>query len=199
MGYPITKEDIRRRVWQTLEEKNIASFPRPCIGRIPNFIGSDRASGMLIRILEFQKARCVFSAPDFVLQRAREIVLEDEKILAVALPNMVGFVEIVNPQDIRRSTTIKGFRRYGSTLKTEVDLFIQGSVAVDIKGNRLGKGKGYGDKEWAWLLKRGLLKDGCKVVTIVHDEQIVEDFSHLVGETDKKVDYILTPTRVINI
>jgi 5-formyltetrahydrofolate cyclo-ligase len=70
---------------------------------------------------------------------------------------------------------------------------------VDIEGNRLGKGKGYGDREWSWLQTRDLLTNGCKIVTIVHDKQIVKDFSYLVEETDKKVDYILTPTKIIDV
>ncbi len=31
-----TKDDIRQRLWERLERENIADFPRPCFGRIPN-------------------------------------------------------------------------------------------------------------------------------------------------------------------
>jgi len=199
MDYKDPKESIRQKIWRFLQEKNIATFPKPCFNRIPNFVGSWIASEKIKQIPEFNSSRCVFCAPDFVLKRIREIVLESNKILAVALPHMVEFLEISERGDINRATGIKGFKKYGVPLKTEVGLFVEGSVAVDKKGNRLGKGKGYGDKEWSYLLENNLLQGEVKVITLVHDEQIVEDFSNLMSETDKKVDYILTPTTIIKI
>ncbi len=191
------KEKIRRRVWQSLEEKGLADFPRPCFGRIPNFVDSGTASSRIKELAEFRAARCVFCAPDFVLKRIREIVLEDGKVLAVALPHMVGFAEISERKKIREATTIKGFRRFGRPLRSKVELFVQGSVAVDMLGNRLGKGRGYGDQEWAYLSDRGLISSDVKLITIVHEEQIVDDMMQLMGEHDKRVDYILTPSRII--
>lgn len=193
------KEAIRQKIWKLLEDEGLASFPRPCMGRIPNFVGSWQASEKIRELAEFKSSRAVFCAPDYVLKRIREIVLEDGKVLAVALPHMVGFLEIREREAIDRATTINGFKRYGKPLETKVDLFVQGSVAVDLAGNRLGKGRGYGDLEWKWLIDRKLTAPDTRVVTIVHDLQIVEDFSHLMGPTDKKVNYILTSTRIIKI
>lgn len=193
------KESIRQEIWRLLEEKNIAAFPRPCFDRIPNFIGSWVASERIKQIPEFNSSGCVFCAPDFVLKRVREIVLESNKILAVALPHMVEFLEISERRSVKEATGIKGFRKYGVPLETEVELFVEGSVAVDRKGNRLGKGRGYGDREWFYLLENNLLQPEVKVVTLIHDEQIVEDFSNLMTGGDKKVDYILTPTTIIKI
>jgi len=199
MNHKDAKELIRQKTWRFLEEKNIAAFPRPCFNRIPNFVGSWTASERIKQIPEFNSSRCVFCAPDFVLKRVREIVLESNKILTVALPHMVDFLEISERRYIKRATSIKGFREYGLPLKTKVELFVQGSVAVDRKGNRLGKGRGYGDREWFHLLDKSLIGPEVKVITIVHDEQVWEDFSKLATETDKKVDYILTPTTIIKI
>lgn len=192
-----TKEAIRERIWKLLETEGIASFPRPCSGRIPNFVGSNKASERLKGLPEFERAKCIFSAPDYVLKRVREIVLEEGKTLAVALPHMVGFLEIRERRAIDKATNIRGFKRYGVPLKTRVDLFVQGSVAVDRRGSRLGKGRGYGDREWGWLIEHGLMSPEAKVVTVVHDEQILDDFSRLMKLTDKRVDYILTPTSAI--
>lgn len=192
-----SKEEIRKKIWQILEEKNIADFPRPCFGRIPNFIGSRNASEKIKEIPEFKNARCVFSAPDFVLKRMREIVLEEGKILAVALPHMTDFVEITEKKKIAEATIIKGFKKFGKPLKTKIDFFVQGSVAVDKFGNRLGKGRGYGDKEWDYLLKKNLIFPGTKVITLVHRLQIFEDFSSLMDKNDKRVDYIITPEEII--
>jgi len=191
------KHEIRRKIWSSLEEKEITDFPRPCFGRIPNFKGARSVSDKIKRLSEFKKATCVFCAPDIVLKRIREIVLEEGKVLAVALPHIKDIVEIRERKDIRVATTIKGFAKYGKPLKTTIDLFVQGSVAVDRNGNRLGKGKGYGDKEYSILKERGLLQKDVKVVTIVHDLQIVDDMSNLMGQWDIKVDYILTNREII--
>jgi 5-formyltetrahydrofolate cyclo-ligase len=192
-----SKEEIRETIWRVLEQKGIADFPKPCYGRIPNFIGSKDVSEKIRLIPEFKDARCVFCAPDFVLKRIREIVLETHKVLAVALPHMTEFLQIAERRMIAQATSINGFKRFGAPLKTVVDLFVQGSVAVDRYGNRLGKGKGYGDKEWEYLISRNLLSPDTKVVTLVHECQILEDFSHLVSQADKKVDYIITQKGII--
>jgi 5-formyltetrahydrofolate cyclo-ligase len=182
------KEEIRKKIWDLLETRNITDFPRPCYSRIPNFKGSRTVSEKIKDLSEFRKAHCVFCAPDIVLRRIREIVLEEGKVLAVALPHIKDILEI---------REIKGFRTYGETLKTKIDLFVQGSVAVDRNGNRLGKGKGYGDKEYFILKERGLMNDNANVVTLVHHLQIVDDISHLMGRWDIQIDYILTDREVI--
>ncbi|MDW8102274.1 MAG: 5-formyltetrahydrofolate cyclo-ligase [Anaerolineae bacterium] len=185
------KEEIRRSIWDRLEREDIADFPRPCYGRIPNFKGSQQVPLWLLRVPEFKSARCVFCPPDFVLKSVRDLVLREGKILAAALPHMRGFVELRGEAD----TSIRGLARYGRPLKTPVDFIVQGSVAVDPYGNRLGKGTGYGDQEIAYLKGRGLLREGCKVATLVHDVQVVEDLSPFMEPHDVRVDYVLTPTR----
>ena len=192
----ITKAGIRQRVWETLERENIAAFPRPCFGRIPNFVGSEEATMHLLELDEFNQACCVFCAPDHVLKRARDLVLEQDKVLAVATPHMRSFLEI-HPEGKPISTNIKGLFEHGEPLVTPVDLIVQGSVAVDRFGNRLGKGKGYGDQEVAYLREEGLATPAIRVVTIVHEAQILDDLSHLMDENDIPIDYILTPSRVI--
>lgn len=191
------KHTIRRKVWTSLEEKDVVDFPRPCFGRIPNFKGARGISEKIKNLVEFKKAQCVFCAPDAVLKRIREIVLEEGKVLAVALPHIQDIVEIRETHNIHAATTIKGFKKYGTPLATTIDLFVQGSVAVDRNGNRLGKGKGYGDQEYFILKERGLLDEDVRVVTIVHDLQIVEEMSEVMGAWDIKVDYILTGKEII--
>jgi len=38
------KDQIRKQIWYLMEERNIARFPRPLHGRIPNFIGAEQAA-----------------------------------------------------------------------------------------------------------------------------------------------------------
>ncbi|MEO0115928.1 MAG: 5-formyltetrahydrofolate cyclo-ligase [candidate division WOR-3 bacterium] len=193
----MTKEEIRHKVWRFLEENDLVNFPRPCFGRIPNFKDAYLASQRLRSLPEFQTAKGIFSAPDGVLKEARRITLQAGKVLIVALPHMTDFLEIAGKEFQDKAITINGFRRYGKPPKTEVEIFLQGSVAVDLKGNRLGKGKGYGDKEYEILKAMGLIKKKPTVITIVHDCQVFEDFSYLKEPHDIRVDVILTPTRVI--
>ncbi|MDQ1304698.1 MAG: 5-formyltetrahydrofolate cyclo-ligase [Actinomycetota bacterium] len=55
-----------------------------------------------------------------------------------------------------------------------VDLVVCGSVAVDRRGARIGKGAGYSDLEVALLTEAGLLTVSTTIVTIVHALQVVE-------------------------
>ncbi len=193
-----SKQEVREFVWNILKEKGISRN----YGKIPNFFNSFKACEKLKLLKEFKDADVVFSAPDGVLRRAREIVLESEKELVVATPHMKEFRILKNiPRNsIKKACTIRGFFTYGKRFEfdREIDLFLTGCVAVDVKGNRVGKGSGYGDKEYALLRERGLIKD-CAVVAVCHDLQIFDDISHLCEEHDVRSDYILTPTRVIKI
>ncbi|MEW5761098.1 MAG: 5-formyltetrahydrofolate cyclo-ligase [Candidatus Thermoplasmatota archaeon] len=191
-----SKREIRKIVWDYMEKNNIVSFPRPCYGRIPNFLNSNIACERMVELEEFKNANCIFCAPDYVLKRAREIVLEYEKKLAVATPHMREFLEIKGKNT--EAVYIKGFKKFGKKLKTKVELIVQGSVAVDRLGNRIGKGKGYGDKEYWYLLENSLLNENAKVLTVVHDVQVFDELSIPFKEYDVKVDYILTPTKIIN-
>lgn len=58
------KQAIRERIWRLLEERNVALFPRPAYGRIPNFVGADRACELVVTLPEFIKARVVKINPD---------------------------------------------------------------------------------------------------------------------------------------
>jgi len=62
--------------------------------------------------------------------------------------------------------------------------------------NRIGKGKGYDDKEYLFLKDHDLLDENAKVITIIHETQIVNDFNDVMNVMDVKVHYILTPKRI---
>lgn len=77
----------------------------------------------------------------------------------------------------------------------EVDLVVAGSVAVSLDGGRIGKGEGYSEIEYAILREVGRLGAEVKIATTVHECQILQRFP--VEQHDVSIDYILTPTRVI--
>jgi len=182
-----------------MEHSRIAVFPLPCRGRIPNFIGAEAAAEKLRRLKEWKKAKAVFVNPDSPQRKVRENALKDGKILIMASPRLKrGFI-LINPADVKGkehfASTIKGAFQYGVEVQDfpKPDLIVQGSVAVDMHGHRLGKGHGYGDVEIK-TLKR--MFGVVPIITTVHDVQVVEDVPF--EEKDEKISVIVTPTRIIH-
>ncbi len=194
-----SKRQIREEVWKKIEK--FADFPFPVRGRIPNFKGSRKACEKVRELEEYKKAKAVFVAPDSPLLRLREVVLEDGKFLVAPKPHFRGIVVLKgNP----KNATITRMLKYGTEVSPEtlrdlvgkIDVFVQGCVAVDLNGNRIGKGTGYGDKEYHFLKRHGLFDDPLYVV-VCHEVQIYEDLSYLAEEHDVRCDVILTPERIL--
>ncbi|MDI6592089.1 MAG: 5-formyltetrahydrofolate cyclo-ligase [Patescibacteria group bacterium] len=82
------KKILREKIWKLLEEKEIARFPLPCQGRIPNFKGADKAAKLVTTLPEWKKAKIIFSNPDFAQQKVRELSLKEGKILIMATPKL---------------------------------------------------------------------------------------------------------------
>ena len=77
-----------------------------------------------------------------------------------------------------------------------IDLVVVGSVAVNAKGARLGKGAGYSDVELGLLVEAGLVTERTTVCTTVHELQALdEELPEL--PHDFRVDVIATPERII--
>ncbi|MEM2924621.1 MAG: 5-formyltetrahydrofolate cyclo-ligase [Methanocellales archaeon] len=197
------KEQIRNRIWSLMESSGIADFPLPVSGRIPNFKGALQASQRLRETEIWKKSKVVFSSPDYAQKYCREFALKDGKTLLMATPRLKEGYLILKPEDVKGrekfASTIKGAFKYGKNAVKlpKVDLVITGSVAVDIKGNRIGKGGGYGDREITQLKQEGCIDENTPIVTTVHDIQIIEDISELVEEHDVKITHIVTPTRIL--
>ncbi len=77
-----------------------------------------------------------------------------------------------------------------------VDLIVCGTVAVNRRGVRIGKGAGYSDIEVALLTEAGLIGPATVIVTTVHRLQVVAD-ELPETEHDFSVDLIVTPDEVI--
>jgi 5-formyltetrahydrofolate cyclo-ligase len=202
-GGGLTKKDIRMRVWRLMEERNIATFPRPVRGRIPNFVDAQKAAQNLRSLPEYKSAKVVFCNPDSPQRPVREMVLRDGKTLVMATPRLRRGFLLIEPSRlstvrIPETSTIHGAFRFGRPVESKdvkVDLFIAGSVAVSLTGGRLGKGTGYSDQEYVLLKNASALSPKTLAVTTVHDVQIVENIPS--QEWDVPVDVIVTPTRII--
>lgn len=200
------KQELRQAVWAYMEKNNLVTFPRPCYGRIPNFVGSSSATERLKSFAEWEKAKAVFSAPDSSLHPARCETLREGKILLVAAPKLTGFylLKDVLPEKAFEASSIKGFSKFGRSVKIDthlprIDLYLTGAVAVDKKGNRIGKGTGFGDREDEILSEAGLMDEKTPRVALVHEVQVFEDFSSLMDKNDKKVMIIVTPEGVYRV
>ncbi len=211
MNYNISslKKNIREKVWKILEEKGVALPPKPIRNRIPNFIGAKEAAENLFKLEIWKKARIVKSNPDSPQRWIREAALRDGKILLMATPRLKKGFLLLDPRILPRylfkaASTIKGAFQLGRIISLEelakigsIDLIVTGSVAVDTHGNRLGKGEGYAEIEYGVLAELGLVSENTPIATTVHDLQIVNYIP--TDPYDLKLDYIVTPTRVIKI
>ncbi|KAM4602754.1 methenyltetrahydrofolate synthase domain-containing protein [Polymixia lowei] len=203
-----TKWDIRQKVWDYIEENNLANFPRPVHNRIPNFKGAFSACSRVSELQAFTQTAEVKVDPDKPLERARLEVLQARKTLLVPTPRLrTGlFNKISPPQDASRQqlhvcSTSQGVKEFsepvGLDAEVKVELLVVGSVAVSEQGCRVGKGEGYADMEYGMMVSMGAVSESTVVVTVVHDCQIVDIPEELMESHDLTVDYILTPTRVI--
>ncbi|MEM2150480.1 MAG: 5-formyltetrahydrofolate cyclo-ligase [Candidatus Bathyarchaeia archaeon] len=202
----IIKEDIRRRIWLIMEESNIARFPRPVYGRIPNFAGSDIAARRLFEQEEFKKAEVIKVNPDAPQSMVRYLTLLSGKTLLMPTPRLKSGFLILDPNKIPRkaysdASSIRGAFKYGRTCRVDempnVDLIVAGSVAVSRDGVRVGKGGGYSEIEYGILREIGAADESTPIFTTVHDVQIVDFVPK--EAYDLTVNAIITPEKVIRI
>jgi len=207
----LSKYEIRRLIWDTLLEKGVARPPLPPHGRIPNFECASKAAERLFATPEWGDALVVKVNPDSPQRPVRLRALHEGKLLIMPSPRIRrGFI-LLDPKAIPRSSyhsaaTIKGAFRWGRVMASirdmagmpKIDLIVEGSVAVDMKGRRLGKGEGYGELEYAILRELGLVEDETPIATTVHDLQLLE--GPLPQDPwDVPVDIVATPVRLLRI
>jgi 5-formyltetrahydrofolate cyclo-ligase len=100
----------------------------------------------------------------------------------------------------RRAASIRGAGKAGRPVRTadvrHLDLVVCGSVAVDRRGARVGKGGGYSDLELGLLVEAGLIGPDTAIVTTVHPLQVLDED---LPETDHdfRVDRVVTSEEVI--
>jgi 5-formyltetrahydrofolate cyclo-ligase len=200
------KQEIREMIWKLMEEKNIARFPRPVHGRIPNFAGAEEAARKLTELEAWKKANVIKSNPDSPQKPVREMALQEGKIVYMAVPRLRElncFIEL-DPRflgsNVSKASTIKGAFRYGRKIHPKdmkkVDLVIAGSVAVNERGGRVGKGGGYSDLEFAIARQFELVSENTPVVSTVHPVQVV-DFEIEMREHDVPLTHVVTKSKIV--
>ena len=198
------KQELRERVWDELEESGAARFPFPPRGRIPNFAGAEQAAERLEDTEAWRRADVIKSNPDSPQRPVRRRALEAGKVVYMAVPRLQDekcFLRLdpSEVEDIDHATTIGGSSELGMQVGPDemdtVDLIVSGSVAVTEHGERVGKGEGYSDLEFAVLRELGLVNESTTVATTVHALQVVE--SAPVEAHDVPMDIVATPERVV--
>jgi len=201
-----TKNEIREKIWKILEKEGGALFPG-ARGRIPNFKGAEIAARLLSTLPEWERAKNIKANPDSPQRSVRHLALSSGKIVYMAVPRLREkkcFIKL-DPSKIPskkyfEASSIKGAFRYGIPIHPkeipQIDLIVAGSVAVNKKGSRLGKGGGYSDLEYAIGREFGFVKEDVVIVTTVHPLQIVKED---IPEThhDFRIDFIITPEEMI--
>ncbi|MWG35515.1 5-formyltetrahydrofolate cyclo-ligase [Halomarina oriensis] len=199
------KQAIRERVWDTLEAEGIARFPFPPHGRIPNFDGAPAAAERLADLPAWREATAIKANPDAPQLPARRAALREGKTVYMAVPRLREeecFVELEPAElaDTDAAATVGGMDDYGVRVSPDemprVDLVLSGSVAVTEAGERIGKGEGYSDLEFAVLGELGLVDESTTVVTTVHERQVVDDAVET-GDHDVPLDVVVTPERTL--
>ncbi|MCA1676123.1 MAG: 5-formyltetrahydrofolate cyclo-ligase [Actinobacteria bacterium] len=198
------KQAVRERVWSLLEREQAA--PPGVHGRIPSFFGADHAADRLITLPVWHAARVVKAVPDTAQQPVRVHALREGKLVYMAVPKLADQLPfyVLDPTSLSvppeeaaaKDVAARIAPKVGVEQMHAVDLIICGSVAVNRRGVRLGKGAGYSDIEVALLQEAGLIGPSTTIVTTVHSLQIVDD-ELPETEHDFSVDVIVTPDDVI--
>ena len=201
-----SKTEIRERIWRILEKEGVSLFPG-ARGRIPNFKGAEETAHPLSKLPEWQGAKNIKANPDSPQRPVRHLALSSGKTIYMAVPRLREkkcFIKLdpskISPKNIPEASTIKGAFRFGLPVHpkeiSQIDLIVAGSVAVNGKGSRIGKGGGYSDLEYAIGREFGLIKEDVVILTTVHPLQIVEGD---LPETDHdfRIDFIITPDEII--
>jgi 5-formyltetrahydrofolate cyclo-ligase len=203
-GIDEAKQAIRRRVWDLLVAEHVVE--RGVHGYIPAFVGAEAAADRLAGRAEWRAARVVKAVPDRAQQPVRERALRDGKLLYVAVPKLAAELPffVLDPAGLAaapgeaasREHAARHARKVAVEDMRRVDVVVCGSVAVNRRGSRLGKGAGYSDIAVALLQEAGRIGPSTVIVTTVHPLQVVDD---VMPETehDFSVDLIVTPDEVI--
>lgn len=203
-----SKDVIRRSIWTAMDREGVSRFPG-AQGRIPNFANARSAAERLGVHPAWKKAKTIKANPDAPQTHARRLALEQGKTLVMAVPRLRADhpFRLLDPKkltkkQLREAATIKGALRHGEVIDLEqvpkLDLILCGSVAVNLKGARLGKGGGYNDLEYALLAEAGSVSDRTIVATTVHPIQIVRENLPITSH-DIPVDLIVTPRAAIEV
>jgi len=199
------KQRLRELIWQRIAADPEVRTAVPPAGRIPGFQQAEAAAQRLAQLDEWRAARALKTNPDTPQLPVRRLALEQGKRLYMAVPKLATerpFIALAAPPGVSAEllASSEGAQRHGVPTRVDelppIDLIVCGTVAVNPDGVRIGKGAGYADLEYALLSELGLVTERTWIATTVHDVQVLEQ-ELPETEHDFRVDFVVTPTRVI--
>jgi 5-formyltetrahydrofolate cyclo-ligase len=173
-------------------------------GRIPNVRDADTAAEQLAHTPEWRAACIVKVNPDAPQRGVRYRALRQGKTLLMPSPRLrEGFVlldpAVIGPRRLFAASSIKGASALGQAIGLDdlprIDLLVFGSVAVSPAGDRVGKGEGYAELEFAVLRTLGRVAEDVVIATTVHEAQVVDAIPR--EAFDVTLDLVCSPERVI--
>ena len=211
------KESIRKSIYDKLFNEGQSLRPNGDYGKIPDFKGSEIAAELLASTDEWKSSKTIFCSPDSAQIPVRYLALKENKNLIMASPNLEhGYLYLegnkLNGKEREASTKEGAFNHcskffdfgaeHSNDSKEEpfdiaIDMVVEGSVGVDRYGNRIGKGKGYGDREIEDLFNKNLINEDTPLVTTIHPFQLID---HIPMERhDRRLNMIVSTDEVIRI
>ncbi|MBO6933534.1 MAG: 5-formyltetrahydrofolate cyclo-ligase [Deltaproteobacteria bacterium] len=175
------KQTLRVARWEALQTAGAARFPGTK-GRIPNFVGAEKAAAQLAATELFQRARTIKCNPDSPQRPVRHAALKAGKTVIMAVPKLAERecfwrLDPATLDDLWKASSIKGAAAVAEPIREDavgtIDLIVTGCVAVAEDGSRLGKGGGYSDLEYAVLRELALVDADTPIVTTVHSSQVL--------------------------
>ena len=199
------KKELREARWRALQEAGAARFPGTK-GRIPNFVGAEKAAERLAGTELFRKARTVKCNPDSPQRPVRHAALKAGKTVIMAVPKLAERACFwrLDPavlDDLWKASSIKGASAMAEQVREDavgtIDLIVTGCVAVAPDGGRLGKGGGYSDLEYAVLRELGLVDADTPIVTTVHSSQVLAVGAIPMADHDISLDGFATESELV--
>ena len=214
------KETIRKSIYDKLFNEGQSLRPNGDYGKIPDFKGSDIAAKLLATTDEWKNSKTIFCSPDSAQIPVRFLALKENKNLIMASPNLEhGYLYLegnrLNGKEKEASTKegafdcCSKFLDFGekpssiladsesNSFDIAIDMVVEGSVGVDRLGNRIGKGKGFADREIEDLFNKNLIYKNTPLVTTIHPFQLLENVP--MEDHDKRLNMIVTTDEIIRI
>ena len=211
------KESIRKSIYDKLFKEGQSLRPNGDYGKIPDFKGSEIAAELLAGTDEWKNSKTIFCSPDSAQIPVRYLALKENKNLIMTSPNLEHGYLFLEGNKLdgkeREASTKEGAFNHCSKFfdfgeedfyasKDEpfdiaIDMVVEGSVGVDICGNRIGKGKGFADREIEDLFNKNLINEDTPLVTTIHPFQLID---HIPMEShDRKLNMIVSTDEIIRI
>jgi len=207
------RNEARKRVWEELRKvaKPDSRFHWNFAEFIADYEGSDKGAELIRNLDVYKNAKVIFITPDNNMEKLREFALKDKKILLSTTYGINRGFQVIYPGSVPEgkeelATTLDGMEKFMKPISLQeireklekVDLLVTGASAITPSGIRFGKGHGYFDLEWAMLWEIQVVDAQTPVIAAGHDCQVV-DVDIEITPYDTIVDYIVTPTRVIQV